>query len=144
RASARLQEEEAEYANRKGYSKHAPALPLYTVADAERALAMIEPADYGEPFALPGGLRGELQPAGHLLGAAVVTVRSARHALVFSGDLGRSADPIMRPPQRIEAADALVVESTYGDRRHVDEDSEALLGEVIRDTAARGGTVLIP
>jgi len=144
RDSARLQEEEAEYANRHGYSKHAPAEPLYTVRDAELALSLIEPVSFNQPFDLPGGLRGELLPAGHLLGASIVTIRKGRRSLVFSGDLGRSDDLLMRPPRTVDGADALVIESTYGDRQHVDEDSEALLAGVIRDTAARGGTVLIP
>jgi len=144
RDSARLQEEEAEYANRHGYTKHEPAEPLYTVRDAELALSLIEPVSFNEPFGLSGGLQAELTPAGHLLGAAIVTFRKGKRTLVFSGDLGRSNDLLMRPPRTIPAADTLVVESTYGDRRHVDEDTEAILAKAIVETAARGGTVLIP
>jgi len=144
RDSARLQEEEAEYANRHGYSKHAPAEPLYTVRDAELALSLIEPVSFNEPFGLSGGLTAELVPAGHLLGASIVKIRRGKRSLVFSGDLGRSHDLLMRPPRTIDGADTLVVESTYGDRRHVDEDTVQLLAKVIVETAARGGTVLIP
>ncbi|NLD69356.1 MAG: MBL fold metallo-hydrolase [Limnobacter sp.] len=144
RDSARLQEEEAGHANRHGWSKHSPAQPLYTLRDAELALSLIETESFNTAFDLPGGLRGELLPAGHLLGAAIVRMRSKRRSIVFSGDLGRSADPVMRPPRTVESADVLVVESTYGDRRHVEEDSEAIMARVIRDTAAAGGTVLIP
>src|SRR5690606_9261550 len=138
------QEEEAEYANRHGYTKHEPAEPLYTVRDAELALSLLEPVSFNEPFGLSGGLQAELTPAGHLLGASVVTFRKAKRTLVFSGDLGRSNDLLMRPPHTIPAADTLVVESTYGDRKHVDEDTEAILAKAIVETAARGGTVLIP
>jgi metallo-beta-lactamase family protein len=144
RDSARLQEEEAEHANRHGYSRHQPAEPLYTVRDAEQALSLIEPVSFDSSIGLAGGLQAVLRPAGHLLGAASVTLRKGRRTLVFSGDLGRSDDLLMHPPRTLDAADTLVIESTYGDRNHVDEDSEQVLGQVIRDTAARGGTVLIP
>ena len=144
RDSARLQEEEAEYANRHGYSRHSPAEPLYTVRDAELALSLIEPVSFDTAIGLSGGLQAVLRPAGHLLGAATVTFRKRRRTLVFSGDLGRSNDLLMRPPRTLDSADTLVIESTYGDRQHVDEDTEAILGQVIRDTAARAGTVLIP
>src|SRR5690606_20556453 len=103
-----------------------------------------EPVSFDKPFDLSGGLRAELTPAGHLLGAAIVTIRKGKRTLVFSGDLGRSNDLLMRPPRTIEAADTLVVESTYGDRQHVEEDSVAILAKAIVETAARGGTVLIP
>lgn len=144
RDSARLQEEEAEYANRHGYSKHAPAQPLYTVRDAELALSLIEPVAFDETVKLSGGLQAVLRPAGHLLGAATVSLRKGRRSLVFSGDLGRSHDLLMRPPRGIDSADTLVIESTYGDRLHVEEDSEAILARVVCETAARGGSVLIP
>lgn len=142
--SAHLQEEEARYANRHGYSRHKPAEPLYTVEDAERALRSFRPVAFGRGFDLGAGVRCTLRPAGHLLGAAAAVLSRRRRSLVFSGDLGRAADALMHPPARIERADTLIVESTYGDRTHPVDDGEAIIGRVIRETAARGGTVLIP
>jgi metallo-beta-lactamase family protein len=144
RDSARLQEEEAGFANRHGFSKHKPARPLYTSEDAERALGQIVTRDFDEDFDLGDGLTARFLPAGHLLGAAIVRLQRGHRSLVFSGDLGRRDDLVMQAPRAVESADTLIVESTYGDRNHVDEDAEAKLGEVIRETAARGGTVLIP
>ena len=144
RDSARLQEEEAEFANRHGYSKHEPALPLYTSEDADRALSRIVAVDFHEDFDLGDDLVGRFLPAGHLLGAAIVRVQRGHRSLVFSGDLGRPNDLVMQAPHKVEAADTLIVESTYGDRDHTDDDPEAVLGRVIRETAARGGTILIP
>ncbi len=144
RDSARLQEEEADFANRHGYSKHSPARPLYTTEDAERALARFLAIGFDHDFDLGDGISGRFLPAGHLLGASIVRLQRGHHTLVFSGDLGRPGDRVMRAPRKVEAADTLIVESTYGDRRHNDEDPEAVLGRVIRETAARGGTILIP
>jgi len=145
RDSARLQEEEAEFANRHGFSKHSPALPLYGIADAERALARFRVERFGSPFELDGGIGTRFVPAGHLLGAASAVLQRDGRTLVFSGDLGRDDDFVMRAPQVPEFADTLVIESTYGDRRHASiDDALAQLAGVIRDTAARGGTVLIP
>ncbi len=144
RDSARLQEEEAEFANRHGYSKHRPARPLYTTADAERALDRFDTVDFDRDVDLGDGLGVRFLPAGHLLGAAIVRLQRGARTLVFSGDLGREHDLVMGPPQTVAAADTLIVESTYGDRAHADGDAEAELGRVIRETAARGGTVLIP
>ena len=142
--SAHLQEEEARFANRHGFSKHTPAEPLYTVEDAERALRQFSVVDFGRGFEIGSGLKCVLRPAGHLLGAASITLSRRRRSLVFSGDLGRPNDSLMRPPARIASADTLIVESTYGDRTHPVDDGEAIIGRVIRETAARGGTVLIP
>lgn len=146
RDSARLQEEEAEFANRHGFSKHQPALPLYDTADAERALSRFREMRFGAAFDTGAAdLRARFVPAGHLLGAASVVVQRGARTLVFSGDLGREDDLVLHPPQVPESADTLVIESTYGDRRHVPlDDALALLARVIRDTAAGGGTVLIP
>ncbi|MCC7058947.1 MAG: MBL fold metallo-hydrolase [Burkholderiaceae bacterium] len=144
RDSARLQEEEADYANRHGFSKHTPARPLYTSADAERALSRFRVIEAGQSFPLGEGLSAQLVPAGHLLGAAMIRLQHGRHSLLYSGDLGRPNDLLMRAPRQVESADTLIVESTYGDRSHGRDDPEAELGQVIRDTAARGGTVLIP
>ncbi len=142
--SGHLQEEDAAYANRHGYSKHATALPLYTEDDAHRSLKYFSPVEFGARFEIGGGLSAELARAGHILGAAIVSVRDGKRTITFSGDLGRSADLIMPPPSQIEQTDYLVVESTYGNRRHDTTDPMGALGQVIRDTAARGGVVVIP
>jgi len=143
--SGSLQERDAEFANRHGFSKHHPALPLYTRADADAALPRFSPRTMGEAQRLPGGAMLRFHPAGHILGAAMADiVLPDGRRLLFSGDLGRPGDPLMPDPERIEAADWLVVESTYGDRRHATEDPEEAIAEVIRRTASRGGTVVVP
>lgn len=142
--SGHLQEEDAAFANRHGFSKHAPALPLYTKQDAVQALHYFSPVGFGRSVELGGGFSAELAPAGHILGAATVTIRDEQATVVFSGDLGRSDDLIMVPPAPVERADYLVVESTYGNRRHERTDPMRLLGQTIRDTASRGGVVIIP
>lgn len=141
--SGRLQEEEAEYANRREFSKHKPALPLYTEEDAKRSLVHFAPVAFGRAIEL-GRLRLRLVPAGHILGAAIVSLDDGPRTMVFSGDLGRPNDPIMVAPSAVRRADYLVLESTYGNRRHDPEDPGEKLGRVIRKTAARGGIVVIP
>ncbi len=141
--SARLQEEDAEYNNRHQRSKHRIALPLYTVQDADRALRQLVPLPFEEQIDA-AGLRVRLRPAGHIVGASSVELASAATTLLFSGDLGRPDDPIMRPPSPIARADYVVVESTYGDRLHDAQDAQEVLGAAIKRTAARGGIVVIP
>ena len=142
--SGHLQEEEAEHANHGGYSRHAPALPLYGVRDAHRALERLHGVEWATEVGLGGGLTCRWDPAGHILGAAIVTLSDGATTTVFSGDLGRLDDPILPPPTPIRHADYVVVESTYGDRLHDDADPAAQLAGVIHRTAARGGTVLVP
>lgn len=143
--AAHLQELDAAYANKKGYSKHRPALPLYTAADAAMALGLLEPVEFDEPFKLPGGLRARFTRAGHILGAASVAISvPGGPQVLFSGDLGRDVDVLMDPPETRPVADVVVIESTYGDRLHPTEDPMEALGAVVRRTIARGGTVLIP
>ena len=144
RDSGHLLEEEAEYANRHGFSKHHPALPLYTEADAERALDQFHPLALDTGLALGGGLQARLHPAGHILGAAMVELSAGGTTLLCSGDLGRLHDPVMRPPAAVPGCDYLVVESTYGDRRHPAGSAEQQLAEVINRTTARGGITVIP
>ena len=141
--SAHLQEEDARRANRYGYSRHAKALPLYTRRDAQRALARIVPLPPGREAAI-GKLRVGLTPVGHLLGACAVSLQAGDERLVFSGDVGRSRDLLMPAPQPLPEADVLLVESTYGNRVHPQEDVAARLGQIIRDTVQRGGSVLMP
>lgn len=142
--SGHLLEEEAAYANKHGFSKHAPALPLYTEEDAEHALKFFTPVSFGKQFAVGGGLNAALMRAGHILGAAMVSLTDGATTLTFSGDLGRPNDPIMLPPSLVGRTDYLVVESTYGNRRHDPADPLILLGKIINETTNRGGIVVIP
>jgi metallo-beta-lactamase family protein len=142
--SARIQEEDAEYANRHKLSKHQPPLPLYTEEDAERALRRLEPLPLEQRADVAGGMLLRLRQAGHILGASSVELTSGDTTVLFSGDLGRPDDLIMRAPLPIARADHVVIESTYGDRLHDTQDVEAALGEVIKRTAARGGIVVVP
>ncbi len=142
--SGHLQERDAEYANRHGFSKHKPALPLYTAAEARACLDRFITKDFDRRIEIAPGIGVRLRPAGHILGAAIVELIAGGTTLVFSGDLGRSGDPIMRDPAIVRQADFLVVESTYGDRTHEPTDPEDALAEVIARTAQRGGVVLVP
>ncbi|MCA1409249.1 MBL fold metallo-hydrolase [Ensifer sp. IC3342] len=144
RDSAFLQEKDAAYANRHGFSKHSPAKPLYTVKDAEAALARMMTVPFRRRTDLGGGLAVTLRHSGHILGAATIDLEWNGTRVVFSGDLGRFDDEVMLDPETVAAADYLVVESTYGDRRHDRGNPEDALAEVISGTTARGGTVVIP
>ncbi|MGC4077331.1 MAG: MBL fold metallo-hydrolase [Rubrivivax sp.] len=141
--SAKLQEEDARRANKFGYSRHEKALPLYTRADAARAIDRLTPVDTGSAFKI-GSVAVTLTPVGHLLGACAVTLDCRGERLVFSGDVGRSVDLLMPPPQPLPEADVLLVESTYGNRAHEQEDVAARMGEIVRETVRRGGSVLMP
>lgn len=142
--SAHLLEEEADFANRHGYSKHHPALPLYTVSDARAALERLSVCEFHKGFEPIPGVRVVLYRAGHLLGAASVQVQWDHRSLLFSGDLGRSEDFLMPPPEPPQAADWVVLESTYGDRKHSGIDALTAIADVVSRTAARGGIVIIP
>lgn len=142
--SGYLQEEEAKFANKRGYSKHHPAQPLYTLKDAETAMNQFEVVDWNTDINIADVFKARFSYAGHLLGAASVLVYCEGKKILFSGDLGRSNDPIMKPPEPPPEADYVVVESTYGNRVHPDEDVLQRLKEVIERTIDRGGTVLIP
>ncbi|WP_159588898.1 MBL fold metallo-hydrolase RNA specificity domain-containing protein [Chelativorans xinjiangense] len=139
-----LQEKDADYANRHGFSKHHPALPLYTRRDAEVSLARFAPVPFRKERTVSGGLSVRFLPAGHILGVAIVEVKYADRTIVFSGDLGRTNSATMLDPSPVSHADYLLVESTYGNRRHEKRDPEEALADVITRTAGRGGTVLIP
>lgn len=142
--SGYLQEEEAEYANRHSFSKHAPALPLYTRDDADRCLKLLHPVACGKHWQPVPGLNASLTPSGHMLGAAFVLLDDGSRSILFSGDIGRPNDLLLQAPSLMEGADYLVVESTYGDRLHNKTSPLLELGNVIHRTAARGGVVLIP
>ncbi len=145
--SGHLQEEDAEYANRKGFSKHAPALPLYTEDDGAQAAAQITLVPFDTTKEVAPGIRATFRPAGHILGSATITLEVAgkkTRTVVFSGDLGRPAHPILCSPTPLSRADIVVVESTYGDRRHEDIPSLQRFEDAIVHTTQRGGMVIIP
>lgn len=142
--SGHLQEEEARYANQRGYSRHKPALPLYTREEAERCLERFRPVAFEQAVTLGRSLRLTFTLAGHILGAACVHLDDGARSVVFSGDVGRPNDPIMRPPPPLRETDYLVIESTYGNRRHDPKDPEGVLADIVRRTADRGGVILVP
>jgi metallo-beta-lactamase family protein len=141
--AAQLQEADAERANRHGYSKHRPALPLYTVADARAALALVAARDYAHPFAVAGRVTARFRRAGHILGSATIELDLGGTALAYSGDLGRYGRPLLPDPEPLPGADVLLVEATYGGRRHP-PGAEAAVARVVRAAARRGGTILVP
>lgn len=142
--AGRLQEEDADFANRRGHSRHSPALPLFTERDAERVEGRVQSTAFHTPFRV-GPFEFTLHRAGHILGAASVEVRdrSGRSAY-FSGDLGRPDDALVPPPDPRPETDLVVMESTYGDRVHPEASPEELLRDAVRPTIRRGGVVLIP
>jgi metallo-beta-lactamase family protein len=146
--AAKLQEEDAAYANRKGFTRHAPALPLYTEADAGAALGRLRDVDYDAWIDLGPGLRARFRNAGHILGSAMAEVRVERNGrvttIVFSGDVGAYGMPLHPDPQPPPACDLLVVESTYGDRVHETVPLAAQMRDAVGPVLARGGTVLVP
>lgn len=147
--SGRIQEEDALFANKTGYTKHKPALPLYTEAEARAALHYLQGVKYQTPFQLSKNFTFTFYRAGHILGSCLVALGIHEDAapplrLLFSGDLGRYDQPITPDPTPIEAADLMVVESTYGDRLHDPGDPKAKLADAINATLKRGGTVIVP
>lgn len=147
--SGRLQEEDAEYANRKGFSKHSPALPLYTEQDANAALKLVQKVSYQQDVRLNKFLAARFIPAGHILGSSFIEVQVTEQdrdpvKVVFSGDLGRYDEPILNDPAPETDADYLLIESTYGDRLHDHTNPKDRLAEIINETAARGGKIIIP
>ncbi len=148
RDSARLLAEDAEHANARGWSRHHPALPLYTEEDVDRAMALVSVVEHGEVADLGEGAALTLHRAGHILGSCWAELMIRRDGetvtVVSSGDLGRPAHPLLRPPEPFAGADVLLVESTYGNRSHGDEPALAAFTETINRTLARGGSVLIP
>ena len=145
--AGRLAEEDSKAANRGGYTKHAPALPLFTEEDAMRALTHLQPVGYERPMPIGGDVTIEFTDAGHLLGSGFVRMKlggDGGREIVFSGDLGRYDRPVLPDPSRVETADVLLVESTYGDRLHERDDDGARLAEIISATVTRGGKVIIP
>ncbi len=147
--SGRLQEEDAEYANRKGFSKHKTVLPLYTEHDAKVALKQVRAVSYHQEIRLSKFLTARFIPAGHILGSSFVEAEIKEPAsrpikVLFSGDVGRYDEPILNDPEPVEEADYLLVESTYGNRLHDSEDPKQQLAEIINRTVELGGKIIIP
>ena len=144
--SAHLQEEEARYANKEHFSRHHPALPLYSVADAQRSVKLMETFGYERPKEILPGIVLTFYRAGHILGSAVCVfeLKSTGQRVVFSGDLGRYNAPILRDPQGIKSATTLVVESTYGNREHGETAPQEALCDAVKRAFDRKGMVIIP
>ncbi len=142
--SGHLQEEDAEFANRHNYSKHTPALPLYTEKDARKSLKYLRSVDFEEKIKIARQIRAEFFPAGHILGSSIVRVTLDGIVITFSGDLGRQKNTTHFPPSKVPNTDYLVLESTYGDRVHSEEDPEDIISKIINDTVRNGGRILMP
>jgi len=142
--AARLQEEETDFRNRNGATRHHPALPLFTVADAERALSLVTPVAFEQPFSPARAVDACFRMSGHILGASTVDVVASGRRLVYSGDLGRYDVPIMRDPVRVASADTLLVESTYGDRLHPAGDATPIIVQAVQRAADLRGWLLVP
>lgn len=145
--AGRLAEEDAKEANREGYSKHVPALPLFTEEDALRALTHLQPVGYERPMPAGGGIEIEFHDAGHLLGSSFVRMSlngTSRRTILFGGDLGRYDRPVLPDPQPLIETDVLLVESTYGDRLHGRDDDGERIASIINGTLERGGKIIVP
>ncbi len=143
-----LQEEEAQHANRKGWSRHQPALPLFTMLEAQRALQRLRAVPYGKPREVAEGITVTFHPAGHIIGSSILEITveepSGKSCFVFSGDLGRPGTPLLKDPTPMARADYLIVESTYGDRLHPGTPPSQELARVVKDAIRRGGMLVIP
>jgi len=147
RDSAKLQEEDAAFARKKGFSRHAQPKALYDSEDADRAVELLRPVEFGQDFHPVDGATAHLDPGGHILGSSVTTITddAKGRTVVFSGDLGRGNHPLLRPPAPPSDANAIVVESTYGDREHEDVETQLdVMAAAITRTIKRGGSVVIP
>ena len=147
--SGRLQEEDAEFANRKGYTRHSPALPLYTEQDAVAALKQLRPVDYEQEVRLSKSITARFFSVGHILGSSFIKLAVGEpnrepFTIIFSGDVGRYNEPILNDPSVADEADYLLVESTYGDRLHDHANAKDRLAEIINAAAERDGKVIIP
>ena len=142
--SGHIQEEDAYFANKHGYSKHVPALPLYTQQDAKYCMQQFHVEKLNDWFQPIPGWNAKFSTAGHILGAASLLLEVADRRILFSGDLGRPDDSLMNPPDAPPQADTVLIESTYGNRSHPKEDVDAELGAALKRVAARGGVAVVP
>jgi len=141
--SGHLQEEEAHYLGRHKLSRHENPEPLYDQEDAEACMELFQSVDFHQVIQL-GDIRFHLRPVGHILGAACVIIEAEGKRVGFSGDVGRLNDIFMRPPAPLPALDMLMLESTYGNRRHDDADPLSQLADIVNETVDKGGNILIP
>lgn len=144
RDSARIQEEDAERANASGYSKHKPALPLYTMDDVENTLSLVSPVPVHAFHKVTEHIQFQFRRNAHIPGASFIEIDIDEKRLVFSGDVGRPGDPMLLPPEKPERADYLFVESTYGDRLHPDESTEDTLLKIIHESLQNHGPLIVP
>ena len=148
RDTAHLQEEDAYWANKRGFSRHKPAKPLYTTEDAEHALTFFRPVHYGENLYISENVRVKFKDAGHILGSAYVDIKRENgkdsRKILFSGDFGRPDRPVLREPVQVYNVDYLILESTYGDRLHEDSQPYQELERVINESVRRRGVLIIP
>jgi len=142
--SGKIQEEAAERANKEGYSKHSPAKPLYTLKDAEKAISHFLEVEESEWISLYDDIKARFQYNGHIIGGTFIELDIHGKRFVFSGDVGRKNDLLLKSPKKPTKADVLFIESTYGDRIHPKEDLEEILKTIILDTIKKGGTLIIP
>ncbi|MBD3273458.1 MBL fold metallo-hydrolase [Candidatus Dependentiae bacterium] len=142
--SGSLQEEDAKAANKYGYSSHRPALPLYTLKDAEKSLKSFEVVDFEKSFSIGSFPSITLIPSHHILGSSFVVISDGNKKITFSGDLSRPNQLIMKDPTHLKKTDFLVLESTYGDRLHKKEDPVKEMGKIINRTVKKGGKIIIP
>ena len=141
--SARIQEEDAERANKERYSKHDPAEPLYTCKDVEKVLPIFAPQSLDKWIEIDKDISCRFHYNGHILGATFIELKIGMKTIIFSGDIGREKDLLMFPPQKPEHADVIIIESTYGDRHHPDDAAEKL-EEIVNTCINRKGTLIIP
>jgi metallo-beta-lactamase family protein len=144
RDSGKIQEEDAARANKYNYSSHEPAKPLYTQAQAEDVSQYFSTHDYEEWVILEPEIKFQLVNAGHILGSAMVELKIHGRTFVFSGDIGRTDPMLLYPPKKLDHADYLIMESTYGDREHEDIDVKSELAKIIQETYERGGILMVP
>lgn len=144
RDSAKIQEEDAERANKEKFTKHSPAEPLYNTSDVEQTVARFRAQKEGDWIDISKSIRVRFRYNGHILGASFIELEAAGKRFVFSGDIGRNGDPVLRDPEKPDRADVLLLESTYGNRLHAEEDSEEKLLRIIRETIEKKGTLIIP
>lgn len=144
RDAAKLQEEEAAFANKFGYSKHSPAMPLYTSTNAESAIKLLQAHPYGQEIKINDDVTIILERAGHILGSCHILLRAEEKSVTFSGDVGREEAPVMPAPTKLPAVDLLLCESTYGNRNHADNNPKAKFARIINETVERGGALIIP
>jgi metallo-beta-lactamase family protein len=147
--SGHIHESEAEFANRKGKrAGDKEVVPLYTVDDAYNSLKQFKTHDYDEEIEIYPGIKIKFRVAGHILGSAIIdlfiTENDEETKLIFTGDVGRNNQPILKDPHQIAGADFIITESTYGDRMHPLVDKKEELIEIVKDTVARGGNIIIP